>query len=61
MSIVKLMNSIKHIVGTRKKAKQKNYFNGVFPDATNKNHQIENGDTDEEVVKKRIKKILKLD
>ena len=48
----------KNIVIKRTKAKQQNYFNGVFPDATqtNKHHQVENSDTDEEVViKNKIK------
>jgi hypothetical protein len=40
MSSVKWMNSKKHRVITRTKAKQQNYFNGVFPDATNKHHQF---------------------
>lgn len=56
MSILKWMNSKKHRVIKRTNAKQQNYFNGVFPDATNKHHQEEKSDTDEEVViKKRIK------
>jgi len=37
---------------------QQNYLNGVFLDATNKNHQIENSDT-EEVVDEQKKNILK--
>jgi len=32
------------------KNKQHNYFNGVFQDVINKNHQIGNSDTDEKVV-----------
>lgn len=50
------MNSKKHRVIKRTKAKQQNYFNGVFPEASNKHHQVENSDTDEEVViNKKIK------
>jgi heme-degrading monooxygenase HmoA len=52
MSIVKWTNSEKHRVITRTKAKH--YFNGVFPDSTNKHHQFEYSDTDdEEVVTKK--------
>jgi len=50
MSILKWMNSKKHRVIKKPKAKQQNYFNSVFPDATNKHHQVENSGTDEEVV-----------
>jgi heme-degrading monooxygenase HmoA len=57
MSIIKWMNSKKHRVITRTKAKQQNYFNDVFPDAINKYHQFEYSDTDdEEVVTKKKKK-----
>jgi hypothetical protein len=57
MSIVKWMNSKKHRIITRTKAKQQNNFNGVFPDATNKHHQFEYSNTDdEEVVTKKKKK-----
>jgi hypothetical protein len=57
MSIAKWMNSKKHRVITRTKAKQQNYLNGVFPCATNKHHQFEYSDThDEEVVTKKKKK-----
>jgi hypothetical protein len=38
------MNSKKHRT-TRTKDKQQHYFNGVFPDATNKHHQFEYSDT----------------
>lgn len=62
MSIVKWIKSKKHRIITRKKAKEQNYFNGVFPEAKKKHHQIENTntDTDEELVIKKKKKHFKI-
>jgi hypothetical protein len=46
--IVKWMNSKKHRVITRTKAKQQNYFNGIS--RCYKHHQFEYSDTDDEEV-----------
>jgi len=39
---------------------QQNYFNGRFTDATNKNYQIENSESDEEVDIQRKKNHFKI-
>jgi len=61
MSIVKWMDS-KNIEYSYKKEEymQQNYFNSVFPDATNKNQQIKNSNSDEEVDIQKEKKHFKI-
>lgn len=36
-------------------AKQTNYFNDVFPEAINDNHQIENSESGKAVIKQKTK------